>query len=209
MICSCCGKDKEKSEFYNKGKQCKECTKNKRKKRYERKKESELSEKVHVIDFSNNDNDNDTINEDSKNEIFDGIGNEMMVGMLDETLNQIFKLLSKRLGKHWILEDGESTSISKPTINILSKSSFYSKIMENADVVALTGALSFVLLPRILHNVSNNKNVKEYDDDGQIKEKHDDNIRNKKTENKTNNNENDITNEYSENLFDDYNPVNF
>src|SRR4030042_833709 len=99
MICTSCGIEKDKSEFYNKGKQCKECIKEKRKSRYENKK----------------------------------------------------------------LDEGEATSISKPAINLLSKSAFYSKIMENADIVALTGALSFVLLPRIFVTINENKNKNKID----------------------------------------------
>jgi len=203
MICTSCNKEKDKSEFYTKGKQCKDCIKEKRKKRYENKKVDEMNDKIHVLDFTGNENENEENN--NHHEIFDGLSNTMISEMLDDSLNSVFKLLSKRLGKHWKLDEGEATSISKPAINILSKSTFYSKLMENADIVALTGALSFVLLPRIFVTINENKNVKEEN----INDRRENNIGEQKTENKTDDKQNDNENEYSENLFDDYEPVNF
>lgn len=203
MICTSCNKEKDKSEFYTKGKQCKECIKEKRKTRYENKKVDEMNDKIHVLDFS----DNESKEIDNNHEIFDGLSASMISEMLDDSLNSVFKLLSKRLGKHWKLDEGEATSISKPAINILSKSMFYAKIMQNADIVALTGALSFVLLPRIFVTINENKSKKVKEEN--INDRQENNFGKQKGENKTDDKQNDNRNEYSENLLDDYEPVNF
>lgn len=206
MICSCCGEDKSQDNYYKKSKQCKACSNRKRKER-DLKKKNEKIEKVNdvnVIDFSGS---YEGEQEEIKDNIsFDGFGNDLMVGMMSDTLKQVFKLVSKRAGKHWIIDNDESMSISKPTINLLSKSKFYSSLMENADIVSLFTALGFIVLPRVMKTVKDSGGVRE--NDRNDKNRKTDN-RNEKTENEDNNRTKDILSEIANNGFNDDETVNF
>jgi len=208
MICSNCNTEKESSEFYKGQKQCKECYKEKRRKRYEKGKEAKL-DNITEVDFSNNFNETDEVKESIN---FDGFGNDLMSGMLADTLKQVFKLIATRAGKHWVIDNDEAISLSKPTINLISKSKFYSTLMDNADIVSLATACTFIIAPRVMKTVKNgNIDRGENLNDGNRKhtENRKTNIRTEKTETKTENNYDDIINEITDNVYGDNETINF
>lgn len=161
--CSECGEEKEPTKFYGKKKQCIKCYNLLRKERRDKKKDDELSKNANVIDFSKVTENSSYENEEIDNS-FLSFGTGMISTMMDDSLKSIFKILSKRLGDHWKIDNEEAQSISKPLINILSKSKLYSKLMENADVVALSTSLTFVVGDRIFTTIRSQKREEKTND---------------------------------------------
>lgn len=203
-VCSCCNIEKNEEEFYNKQTQCKDCVKEKRKIRENKKKGIEDS--LNVVDFSDYSNNSESKAE-NENNFLDSFGNELVIGMFSDSLKALFSVVAIRAGEHWKINDNDSMSIARPIVNMISKSALYSKLLENADIVSLFTALGVVIVPRVIKTVKNEKNVKreEIIKDGSKNTKQ--KSGNEKTETKTVNREYDNIDEialddyiYSENI---------
>jgi hypothetical protein len=173
MICSNCGEDKlksdniEESEFPKKGKQCKKCLSEKRKISRQKDKNKNEKKPINVLNFAQNDENLE--NENSENEILENensmnfnISTSFMKEMASTLIRQIFEVAGSR-NEIWKISKVESDSIASPLINLVSKSSLYSKLMENADIVALLTAIGITIVPRAIGVMTQMKEREEID----------------------------------------------
>ena len=83
------------------------------------------------------------------------------VSMLLSTVSTV--VASKKGMEHWKISEKESMMIAEPLTNILEKSSFFNKVAEHSDGIALVTACTVVFAPRVMMTVANikiNKGVK-------------------------------------------------
>lgn len=83
------------------------------------------------------------------------------VSMLLTTVSSV--VASKKGLEHWKISEKESMMIAEPLTNILEKSSFFNKVAEHSDGIALVTACTVVFTPRVMMTVANiktNKGVK-------------------------------------------------